>query len=263
MPEPALAGCGIAITRPAAQAAFLAELIRAQGGNPVLFPLLEITELEDYSAFDRTLAQLPQCDWAIFISINAVENSVPRILQHGSWPAQVRCVGIGPTTATALSSFGLTDILSPQQHFDSEGLLELAEMQGMTGKRVMIFRGIGGRDLIASTLRERGAEVVFAECYRRHNPQPDAGDLPRLWQNKHLQAIVVTSSEALRNLLALGENGTADWLRTTPLCVNHPRISELAHNHGLQAITASGPGDGAMLQCLLDLTQQRLAGQTY
>jgi uroporphyrinogen-III synthase len=56
-------------------------------------------------------------------------------------------------------------------------------MQAVAGKRCVIFRGIGGRDVLAKTLRERGAEVEFAECYRRINPRRDAGELARLWQN--------------------------------------------------------------------------------
>ncbi|TSA48487.1 MAG: uroporphyrinogen-III synthase [Nitrosomonadales bacterium] len=256
MPDLPLAGRGIAITRPAAQAQALAALIRAQGGNPILFPLLEILPLQDYTDFEHAIACLNQCDWAIFISANAVEYGVPRVLARGVWPARVRCAGIGPTTAAALGDFGITQVLTPPQRFDSEGLLALPEMQGMAGKRVVIFRGTGGRDLIAKTLRARGAEVIFAECYRRHNPQTDAGDLSRLWQNKQLQAIIVTSSEVLRNLLDLAsdgkEAGCADWLRATPLYVSHPRIGELAREHGLQAHMASGPGDEAMLQCLLD-----------
>lgn len=254
MPDNTLAGCNIVITRPAAQATSLAALVSSHGGNPVVFPLLEIAPLEDYSAFDRVTAHLAQYDWAIFISINAVENSMPRILQHSTWPASTRCAGIGPTTANALSQFGIANILTPQEKFDSEGLLALPEMQDMRGKKVIIFRGIGGRELIAQTLRERGAEVEYAECYRRFNPQVDAGDLPTLWQNKALHAIVVTSSEALRNLLALGNmpgnDGKAMWLKNTLVCVNNARIGELAQRHDLHVAVAAGPGDEAMLDCL-------------
>ena len=227
------------------------ELIRTQGGNPISFPLLEIVPLEDYTAFEHVISSLDDCNWAIFISTNAVEHGLPFVLKSGSWPAKVRCAGVGPSTASALAGFGITQVLVPVQRFDSEGLLALPEMHAVAGMRIVIFRGTGGRELIAETLRARGAKVVYAECYRRRNPQADAGDLPRLWQNNQLHAIIVTSSEALRSLLALAGAGTADWLRATPLYVNHPRIGELVREHGLQVRVASGPGDEAMLQCLL------------
>lgn len=244
-----LAGCGIAITRPADQAHALAELIRSAGGIPFLFPLLEIAAAEDYRAFDAVVDRLDGFDWAFFISGNAVQHGMARLLARRSFPAALRCAAIGPSTAAQLANFGVRGVLAPSDRFDSESLLNLPEMHVVAGKHCVIFRGVGGRELLAETLRERGAEVEFAECYRRVNPNPDAGELLRLWQNGRLQAIVVTSSEALRNLLALtGED--AGWLQATPIFVNHARIADGARSHGLQAIVAQAPGDAGMLDAL-------------
>lgn len=256
MPDQALAGRGIAITRPAEQAQPLAELISGCGGRPILFPLLAIAPLADYTAFDQALANLAACDWAIFISSNAVQQGMPRVLQHSpALPPQLRFAAIGPATAAELHRHGIGQVLTPQDRYDSESLLALPEMQAMQGKRVMIFRGVGGRELLAEALQARGAAVNFAECYRRINPQRNAGDLPRLWQNGQLHALVVTSSEALRNLLRLADD--AAWLRETLLCVNHPRIAETACDHGLQVAVSAAPGDEAMLQCLIHHLQDR------
>ena len=250
MPESALAGRGIVITRPAEQARQLAELIRANGGIPILFPLLAIAPLSDYTKCDAAIATLEQCDWAIFISTNAVQNGMARVMQgYGQPPDMTRFAAIGPSTASELGRFGISQVLFPQNRFDSESLLALPEMQKVAGQRIMIFRGEGGRELLAEKLKARGAEVVLAECYRRTNPQQDAGVLPGLWQNRQLHAIVVSSSEALRNLLDLA--GDAEWLRATPLYVNHRRIADQARSHGLHVSVAQGSGDAAMLQCLI------------
>lgn len=249
MPD-ALTGCGIAITRPIDQAQPLADLVRQEGGTPVLFPLLAISPLEDTTTFDAVIESLPQYDWAIFISSNAVEQGMPAVrARHPQLPDSLRFAAIGPSTAAALQAFGVGQVLTPASRFDSESLLTLPDMHAMEGKRVMIFRGVGGRELLAETLSARGASVVFAECYRRTNPQRDAGELTRLWQNNQLHALVVTSSEALRNLIALA--GDADWLRHTPICVNHERIAIQAREHGLQAALATTPGDTGMLNCLI------------
>lgn len=255
MPETALAGRGIAITRPLEQARGLAELIRQQHGRPILFPLLDIQPLDDYSAFDRVLDQLPHADWAIFISTNAVEQGVPRLQRrYPDLPRRLRFAGIGPSTAARLADFGIRQVLVPRERYDSEHLLALPEMQQVQGLRILLFRGTGGREMLADGLRARGAEVIPAECYRRSNPQQDAGELAALWQNNQLHACVVTSSEALRNLLALA--ASEQWLKAVPLCVNHPRIAEQATQQGLHVVLAEGPGDPAMLRCLTSLLRK-------
>lgn len=250
-PDLPLAGCGIAITRPPEQAQKLSSLVRQAGGKPILFPLLEIVPVQDHSAFDHLVDRLDSFDWAIFISSNAVQHGMSRVLTRRRFPSSLRCAAVGPMTAAELADFGVHDVLVPVDRFDSESLLNLPEMQAVAGKCCVIFRGVGGRDLLAQTLRERGAEVEFAECYRRINPHCDAGELARLWQNGSLQAIVVTSSEALRNLLTLAGSEAA-WLKAIPVFVNHPRIAEAAEKHGLQSVMATAPGDAGMLETLIN-----------
>ena len=261
MNPPVLHNRFIAITRPEGQATRLSKLVADAGGTPVAYPLIAIAALEDYGLFENTLAQLHEYDWAIFISSNAVQNAMPRLLAKiPDIPAKLRFAAIGPVTAAELKEFGIADVLTPKTRFDSEALLALPEMQAMAGQRVMIFRGIGGREVLADTLKERGATVAFAESYRRINPQTDVTTLTRLWQNKQLHAIVVTSSEAMRHLLELAGITQADnaapageapaWLHDVVLCVNHARIAEPALELGLKVAIAQAPGDDAMLQCL-------------
>lgn len=239
---------GIVVTRPLDQARTLADLVKQAGGTPVLFPLLEIVPVQDYTGFDAVIDQLESFDWAIFISSNAVQHGMTRLLTRRSLPGKLLYAAVGPMTASELGTFGIKNVLTPTDRFDSESLLNLPEMQAVAGKRCVIFRGIGGRDLLANTLTERGAEVAFAECYQRTNPNPDPQPLEKLWESDSLQALVVTSSEALRNLLDLAK--TAVWLKATPIFVNHPRIAEAASAQGLLAITANAPGDGGMLATL-------------
>lgn len=244
-------GFGIAITRPIAQATKLSALIRDNGGTPISFPLIDIVPLEDYRLFDSTIQALETCDWAIFISSNAVQNGMPRVLaKFHALPPQLKFAAIGPVTAAELMQMGAPSVLIPKIRFDSESLLSLPEMQSMQGKKVMIFRGIGGREVLADTLKARGAQITFAECYQRINPQTDCLQLEHLWQNKQCHAIVVTSSEAMRYLLAMTNNGNDDWIRNMQICVNHARIAEEALAVGLQVSIADAPGDPAMFACL-------------
>ena len=246
----ALQGQTIVITRPIDQAKKLASLITQAGGEPVLFPLIAITPLDDYSQFDAVISQLNQYDWAIFISSNAVQNGMPRMVKLGIPPA-LKFAAIGPVTAQELQQFGVNQVLIPKGRFDSESLLSLPEMHAMQGKQVMIVRGIGGRDVLADTLKARGANVTFAECYQRVNPQTDCQYLTTLLTQKTLDGIVVTSSEAMRHLLDLA--GQQPWLKQTTLFVNHARIAELPLSLGLRVNVAEAPGDEAMLALLTNM----------
>lgn len=249
MAEPLL-GRYIAVTRPHDQAKKLATLIEQAGGHVIPFPLITIAELEDYTLFQAKLGKLTDYDWAIFISTNAVQYAMPCLLKHwGRVPAGLRFAAIGPATAAELKKFGIDDTLTPDNRYDSESLLALPEMQNVASRKIMIFRGVGGREILAETLKERGAHVEFAECYRRSNPQNDIGELETRWRKAELDAIVVTSSEAMRHLLQLGAH--SDWLHSIPLCVNHERVAELPREKGMRVTAAGASGDEAMLDCII------------
>lgn len=242
---------GIAITRPMDQAKNLSVAIEQQGGHSIFFPLIAISPLSDYSEFDEKVSKLSQADWAIFISSNAVDNAMPRIIQqYGRLPDTLKFAAIGPQTAKQLASYGVQHVLIPNVRFDSEALLALSEMQTVDNQRIIIFRGIGGRELLAETLQQRGAQIDFAECYQRVNPQVNCELLAQLWQAHQCHAMVVTSSEAMRNLLAMTHQGNDEWIRNIPICVNHARIAEEASAVGLEVFIASAPGDESMLSCL-------------
>lgn len=247
-----LAGRTIAVTRPPEQATKLTAAIKAAGGSVISFPLLDIKGLESLDDFHAAVTPLSQFDWAVFISSNAVQHGMP-LLQQAGIPAQLKFAAIGPTTAASLQGFGIAEILTPLERFDSEALLALPALQQMQGQRVLIVRGVGGREVLAETLKQRGADVVFGECYRRVNPQSSAQVLAQAYDNGKLQGIVVTSSEALRFLLDLAQD--AAWLKATPLFVNHARIAEQAKAAKLTVYCSGVAGDTAML----DLLQSELS----
>jgi uroporphyrinogen-III synthase len=258
----------IAVTRPIDQAKRLTALIEAAGGSSMLFPLIAIAPLEDYSAFEASIANIHEVDWAIFISTNAVQIAMPRLIKKLNGFSQthaqanittqnlhpLKFAAIGPTTAEALmhqgSAIGLQNVLVPSVRFDSEALLNTPEMQAIANQRVVIFRGVGGREVLAETLKKRGAHVTFAESYHRINPQTDDTLLARAVKQQACHALVVTSSEAMRHLIQLTHH--ADWLKSIPICVNHARIKEEASGLGLNISVAQAPGDEAMLACLIN-----------
>jgi uroporphyrinogen-III synthase len=251
-----LQGLHIAVTRPVDQAQSLCKVIEQHGGIAIEFPLIAVSALENYQAFEQQITQLDHTGWAIFISSNAVDFAMPRVLKtYSQLPESLHFAAIGQQTANALNQYGVNKVLIPQNRYDSETLLALPEMQNVTGNTIAIFRGVGGRELMAETLKARGAHVYFAESYQRVNPQKTTELLNSQWQQNKLDAVIVTSSEAMRYLLKMAENET--WLQHVTLCVNHERIAEQPRQLGLKVLVAAAPGDEAMLQCLSHLVKSK------
>jgi uroporphyrinogen-III synthase len=251
-----LAGKYIVVTRPAGQATHLAEALQDLGAHPILFPVLTICDLDDTKPLYDIALRLDDFDFAIFISPNAVDKSLEHVLRHRGWPAQVRAAAVGESSERALARHGITNVLVPRGRFDSEALLELPELQDVAGRRIVIFRGEGGRELLGDMLSERGAEVVQIASYRRGKPEHDGAVLLKHWEDRSLDAITVTSSEGVRNLHEMvGKLGQA-WLRKTPLFVPHARIGVQASMLGLGQIHQTGSGDDGLIAGLVDYFRQ-------
>lgn len=246
-----LRGRAVLVTRPVQQADALAALIRDAGGEAVSFPALAIKPPADLSAIDAALATLPSADLVIFVSPTAVERAF--MLLKTRWPAAMPVAAVGEGTAAALRRhIGSTggSIMVPAEGASSEALLALAELQQLRGKRVLICRGEGGRELLADELRRRGAQVSYAECYRRVRPATDSSELIDRWEQGGLHAVTVLSGETLDNLWAmLGARGQS-LLHATPLFVPHAKIAERATRLGLIELAITPPGDAGIVRGL-------------
>ena len=242
-----LADVGVLVTRPAAQAAGLAERLAALGAAPLLFPALEIQPTGMPEALAAALDRLEERDLAIFISPTAVEWGLAAV---GAWPAGVPVAAVGPGTAAALAARGIVPDLVPEAGADSEHLLALPALADVAGRRILVFRGEGGREWLADALRERGAQVSHAECYRRGRPAADPGPVLAALAARRLDAVTVFSGETLDNLLAM--LGGGDILQGLPLFAPHPRIADKARRLGFASALATGPGEGGLLDALVE-----------
>ena len=245
----ALNDAGIVITRPARQAAGLAREIAALGGRSLVFPVIVILPPIDVAALRAVQWSLARYDIAIFVSANAVEYGVG---DPAAWPARILTLAPGPGTAAALAAAGIANARVPATTMDSEGLLALPELLDVAGKRIVIFRGDGGRELLRNALEARGATVVQVECYRRAKPQSGAADLIDAWRDKRIDAVSLTSGEGLDNLWSILGGEGREHLAATPAFVPHASIAERARELGLRQVIITPPADAGLLASLLE-----------
>ena len=239
------------VTRPEQQAAGLASLIRSAGGHALCFPAMAIEPLRS-PELDALLGRLDACDLAVFISRNAVEQGLARVREsRRAWPSGLRTAAIGAGTRRALESEGFVDVIAPEGAADSEALLAEPALRDVTGKRIAIFRGEGGRETLAEVLRSRGADVAYAECYRRSVPPTDMRPLVDDWARGVVHAVTVSSGEGLANLaVMLGDSGRG-LLAAMPLFVPHARVAGQARALGAADVVVSGAADEEVLAALV------------
>ncbi|PHV25067.1 uroporphyrinogen III synthase [Janthinobacterium sp. BJB426] len=252
----------VVITRPAQQAGPLAANIAALGLPVQLLPLLEIHALDgadECAQLQAVLARLRDYDLVAFVSPNAIDCVFAHL---PAWPSGLPLAVVGEGSKTALAAHGVTDanasITSPLDtaRSDSEHLLLALDLPALHGKRVLIVRGDGGRDYLADGLRAAGAEVEFVTAYRRKVPTLTPAlraTLENLLQ--HNNDWIITSSEALRGLLALldemdGKKAAVVKMQQQHLIVPHARIAQTAAALGFARVTLTGSGDAGVLAAL-------------
>ncbi|MBT6478491.1 MAG: uroporphyrinogen-III synthase [Gammaproteobacteria bacterium] len=251
-PKTPLAGRGILVTRPAHQAVGLVEKIEQAGAMVFSCPAIEIVPPGNPDAADEQFQQLDSFDILIFISANAARIGIGMIEKNHQMPKQIAIAAVGQATTRMVEELGYQVAILPQQRFDSEGLLATPQLQQVAGKRVLIVRGEGGRELLASRLRERGATVHYAEAYRRTIPAVDTAPILKAWQQQQIDAAIVTSNQGLDNLISLlGPAGHA-YLLNTPLVVISQRTAEVAQERGFlhSVLLTQNPSDPAILDTL-------------
>jgi uroporphyrinogen-III synthase len=246
-----LAGVTVVVTRPAHQAEGLCQLIETNGGTALRFPVLDIDGPADPVAVTATINRLAEFDIAVFISPNAVQWGLKLV---DSWPPNIKIAAVGLGSARELTRHGIKPDICPEQQFNSEAVLALEDMQQVAGKRIIIFRGDGGRELLADTLRDRGAQVEYLECYRRVRPTIDPALLTVPLQHAAVDIITVTSNEGLENLLAMTGEPARAALTRLPLIVVSERTRERAQELGFQGpvILARQASDEALLEAVID-----------
>lgn len=231
-----LAGLTALVTRPPPRGLALCEWIVSQGGKAIYLPTIEIQPV-------TTDISLDSFDFAIFVSPQAVYPIL-------SLPSHVTVIAIGKGTAEALKEARLPTPIYPQEEWNTEGLLALPALQQLVGKKIAIVKGVGGRELLAAELTQRGALVTLVEVYRRVLPKVDVTSYIAALQRHAIDMIICTSNEGMQNLQTLL---SAAWehLQKIPLIVISERMKIQATKLGFKKISvAKNASHNAILEAL-------------
>ncbi len=146
-------------------------------------------------------------------------------------------LGVGQKTAHELSKLVQQNVHYPPVS-DSEHLLAMPELVGVAGKRVVILRGNGGRELIFDELTKRGAHVHYLQLYQRQYRAVESAAIEQ-WQQAQIDTMVITSAEQLDHLVAAMPESQQAWLKQQWLLVPSERIAKQAIAQGFNNVTNS------------------------
>ena len=254
-----LSGLRVLITRPEGRNEELADALRDAGANVIIEPLLRIIPLGDddpeYPCARRLLLDLDHYRHLIFVSTNAVDCGMALIDElWPQYPVDVQCHAVGAATAAALRQWpwpaAALSSLDEAGHgsMNSESLLAMPALQDVARKKVLIVRGCGGREHIAQTLRDRGATVDYAECYRRADTAVNAIELQARLDAQQPNVVCLNSGETLQAFCA---RIPASQRGNYSVLLPSVRVADMARKAGFsEIILAENAGTTATLAAL-------------
>ncbi|MCD6045855.1 MAG: uroporphyrinogen synthase [Gammaproteobacteria bacterium] len=223
----------VVITKPAITAPPLLHRLQTLGLQPLLFPTLEIVANPEVTTYFQNFIKTP-FNMALFISPTAVHYAMKLCaLNPDTWPT-AHFIAQGPGTAKALLQYGFSNIVTPEKDYSSEALFALSLLKNTKGQKIAIFKGKGGRGLLAPYLQQQGATVTLFDCYERRCPLPSLV-LEDSIQTPKNSLFIVTSSAGLHNLALLlhfaQPMNRPDW-RDCQLLLINDKMQSLARKLG-------------------------------
>jgi len=248
----------VLVTRPTAQATAMIELMAGSGFEVLHQPCLAIAPVVASSAdglqSKRLAMDLYTFDHVIVISTNAAHHWFDLIQDYWpQWPVGVQWWAMGHSTQAQLQAYGV-DAKRPKLGDTSGDLLIDLMPHVESYHKVLIVRGVGGRETLAQTLRDVGVTVEYAQCYRRQIPVINAQTLLQL-ERFSPQVVVLQSGDTLANFDRL--LGGEHWCdpQQTLLLLPSQRVAQQARELGYQQLLVS---EGASNQAMCDTLLQRV-----
>ncbi len=211
-------------TRPADRAPDLTLALRQAGYQVTELPLLQLDALPLTETLSTQLAAIVGVQAVIVVSPTAAQLGLDYLQQLGLQPIRfaLQWIAVGRGTAQVLMDAGLQP-LTPDIE-TSEGILALeGVLDAHVPQHIMVWRGIGGRELMLRQLDEQGHSVHNVVLYRRGMPAA-AEQQYRQLQQQPPDVLLISSGESWRYWQQLGQHAQAKLLNIPVILVLGQRI---------------------------------------
>jgi uroporphyrinogen-III synthase len=226
----ALSGYRIAVTRPEAGAACLADALVACGAEPVLLPLVRTVPAADPAPLLDAAGAIRRYDWIVMTSATAARGLRDALATAGAGDkaAATRVAVVGAATARVVEDvLGWRVDAMPAQYTGSALTVAMAAVAPLAGARVLWPRAREARDELPRDLLAAGAILDAPEAYRTESLPEAAVKIAALGVAGELDGVTLTSPSAAVCLAAARPPGSLI------VAVIGPSTAEAARQHGL------------------------------
>jgi len=232
-----LCGKKIVVTRAAEQAGEFSAKLAARGATVLECPTIRLVEPESWQLLDLAIRELPNYDWVVLTSVNAVRFFFQRLDTLGfdiRVLAGCRICAVGPKTADEIRAFGIKPDLVPTD-YKAEGVVDEFSRLDIQGSRVLFPHADKARDVIPQELKRLGAHVDSPVAYRNIFPDRLPPETLFALEKRSVDCITFTSSSTVQNLATmLGEELMLDMLKGVVVASIGPITTKSCRDLGLK-----------------------------
>jgi uroporphyrinogen-III synthase len=231
-----LHGWRVLVTRASHQSFGLSQPLRDLGAHVIEIPTIEICSPGSFAALDHALLKIDHYDTLILTSVNGVEVLFERYNRMGLPVEDMKhlmVVAIGPSTAMAIQSEGLSVSIIPKQYV-AESVIEALQGKIFKSSRVLLVRAKVARDVLPDELRKMGAQVDVIEAYETRVPEGARAKLEEVFADPDSKPHVITftSSSTANNFLTLVADNTPKFLEGVQLASIGPVTTDTLKKAG-------------------------------
>ncbi len=249
-------GKRVVVTRPAAQAEGLEELLLERGAHAIHRPLIRIAPPLDPHPLAEAVKTLHTFDWLVLTSRNGVDalwREVRRQRRDARAFGSTKICCIGPKTSQAFADLAIHPDLMPEE-FVGEALVEqMKKAAELKNKRILLPRTLKARSTVPDALRACGAKVQVVEAYRTLSAETEVTQqLREELRAKQVDVITLTSPSTAEQLNEV-VRGSSELLLNVALASIGPITTSAAEKLGLHvAVTADTYTTQGLVEALSD-----------
>ncbi len=245
----------VLVTRPENGAAEFVRALWEAGAEPVLAPTIAIEPPDDPAPARAVVQRLDTYAWIAFTSANGVDACFALLRADGADArrfGRAKVAAIGPATAQRLAQHGIVADYVPADSV-SEAVADALLQRSAQGDRVLLFAAQETRDVIASSLNDRGRRVDKVAAYKtsavRNAALADLAETCDVW--------TFASASAVR---AFFENvpGAVDLAQDKTIACLGPITAQAAKGVGLEVDVV--PGNATVEGLIAALTASAATG---